>query len=394
MQWYNYLVTRPGKISLLGSEIYKKGKMMVCWQRETRKYGMFDTVDDFLSFLSKTPKKDRCFYEIIMGTEWQKPHFDIDIPGENMTEIGENTIASVLSAIDKVMVDIECTKPYECLVTSAHGKKKRSYHVVLAGVAHVDNKNAKGFYQRVVDEIPSDYREYIDPKLYNPHQQFRILGCTKYKSTRRKKRDTHTDMSYQEAVHLSLASYTKGCSLIPDTAPHDKSYGFDIEQEGEELSSKELKDAMDICRHAFKGRPPFVLKELRGRLLILDRTRPSYCETCDRVHEADNPFAYVSESGDVMFNCRRGDSSRMLGNVNVRDLDERIDDIDFSDDETTNEVNSDERSESSTTTSGAKAKPRPPKPQVQRGKGIMSMMSTMASTPAKRPRTRFGLMNV
>ena len=71
------------------------GKLLVSQTtpNDQRLFSLFDSYLDFNSYQQKFPVNDRCYYELILGDSYQKPHFDIDVSkdqyGEDFVKIAD-----------------------------------------------------------------------------------------------------------------------------------------------------------------------------------------------------------------------------------------------------------------------------------------------------------------
>ena len=146
--------------SLPGSNkpfITKKGK-------QGRIYAFFDSYLEYYEYAQKFNLEDRAFFEIIFGELPQKPHFDIDIdvsefnelyPTDNIDNVAELLRESVVvSCVDvltenNVTVDIQ----RDILLYSSHGPDKRSFHIIINNKCHDGHKEAKAFYEAVMNKV-------------------------------------------------------------------------------------------------------------------------------------------------------------------------------------------------------------------------------------------------
>ena len=80
---------------------------------------------------------------------------------------------------------IETNISRDLLLYSSHGSNKRSWHILINNKCHDGNKEARAFYQAVLVKVRvltnGKYMqsEFIDPGVYSPRQQFRLIGSQK-----------------------------------------------------------------------------------------------------------------------------------------------------------------------------------------------------------------------
>lgn len=308
-----------------------------------RLYAFFDSYLEFYEYMQRFERNERAFYEVIFGELPQKPHFDIDIdrekfelafPGEDIDVAAETLRECVIDGCFEVLreqgVNLDMNR--DVLLYSSHGPNKRSYHVILNNKCHDGNKEAKAFYDAVIIKVNSytegKYRNcnFVDRGVYSPRQQFRLVGCQKWNSGRPKvfyeqfrhgkNQYTHT---YTEDVtdpilkkyviiYESMISFISGCkflpSLIPEKPVNQAQLGDLPDLDGSVVDQclAMLREKMNPC--------PFVIKEVRGHLILLTRKAPSFCPIChqngegNEPHRKEHPYMLVV-GGKVYWDCRR-----------------------------------------------------------------------------------------
>ena len=300
-------------------------------------YAYFDSYLEFYEYMQKFPVSERAFYEIIFGELPQKPHFDIDIdlkdfqdlfPNDDIDKDAEFLLEAVITACIEVLAEnsVILNLERDLLLYSSHGAGKRSYHVIINNKCHDDNKEAKAFYEAVMVKVHAltgnKYvkTNFVDKGVYNPRQQFRLMGCQKQGSNRPKsfyerflyRGVWHTHIYNEDVkdpimkkltiIYESMVSFTSGCVYLPSLVPI-KPVNFnalgdfpDLERGIVEQCLKMLQNKMKDC--------PFSLREVKGHYIILKREASSLCPVCDRVHEAEHPYMYIT-NGRVYWDCRR-----------------------------------------------------------------------------------------
>ena len=300
-------------------------------------FALFKSFLEFAMYCKFIPDNNKYFYEIILGENPQKPHFDIDIDdpeinGEQVKDFLVNAIINVL-ADRGVFISIN-----NILIYTSHGfnnknKYKQSYHVVINNYCHANNVEARAFYEKVLSYVPEDYRIYIDNGVYSPTQQFRIVGSTKINNNRNKTFQKKWDYKGTDVIHQypeeaedvdhetvmqleeSLITFTGNCSFLPTFQPKEKEK---IYEDCEEVVLDEARSALELVASKENTKTdsssfPYIIEDINGPIVELKRVRPSFCQICSRVHEHQNPYLLIiGEEKAVYFHCRRADRNKKL----------------------------------------------------------------------------------
>ena len=370
--WYFRLVPtkpEPGKRPFSSSRSLLKdhpdvaGHLVVCYTPEYlpgqstpfinkkgnqgRLYGYFDSYVDFIPIMQAVSPERRYFYEAISGRAAQKPHFDIDIKSGSAT-FGQKIVDAVLDGCAAVFASVNkvLNPKTDILLYSSHSgaelqnlpdpnpavEGKKSFHLILNNWAHSSNEEASNFYKKVMEQVaiacpeaiaPSGTEPYIDPKVYGPHQLFRLLGSQKPGSNRPKiynpdfywRKTLYSHQPLEDTVQCtfyeSLVSYTTECQILPAfTATKTQMTNGNDPTDFVDLSPALVDECLRLMVSKLED-APFDVREVKGRLIVLDRTRPSYCSICGRTHEADNAFLFVS-NGRVYWKCWRQEEQKSL----------------------------------------------------------------------------------
>lgn len=328
---------------------------------EKRRYfSVFQSFLEFARYNNSIKEDKRNFFETILGNRCQKPHFDIDIdikenPDIDGSEVLENLIDSILDVLSES--DVEIVLAEHILIFNSHGHEKRSYHLVIDSYMHLNNLEAKAFYNEVVSRMTPDYSKFVDKSVYSSKQQFRVLGSQKPGSGRIKvhmdKWKYHDDeIEYlyscepRDEYHKfilqlssSLITNTNGCIALPNFVKVDDSgkmirkyitYGPDgslIETNSsdshidEDLPKDIAMKALNLLAEFAGMTPrdkkfPYRLLNISGGIISLKRIIPSMCRVCERRHENENPYLFViGDEYTVFFNCRRNDKNLKIGKL-------------------------------------------------------------------------------
>lgn len=312
--------------------------LIVCWTPKNQKdgspqrmYGRFNSYLDFYRYYQTAEPK--AFYEIVLGEFAQKPHFDLDLQNVT-TEYADSVVNRLIEAIGVVFkrFNVHWIPENDLLVYSSHGGTKHSYHIILNNHSHGSNLEAKEFYQLIVAEMPPGDRDFVDPAVYSPRQQFRFLGSSKLGAQRPKV----SAMPWNGVVHQyleependeirklmdfeeSLISVTHGCRLLPTFLP-DHPAEFSV-SEHLDITEETAKAAINLLKSKSPNAWPYRPLGIRGGMILLKRVQPSMCRICQRVHHMENPFLTVVTKETefiVYFNCRRSRQSWMVGSIPI-----------------------------------------------------------------------------
>ena len=323
MDWfycYNH-----GEQSLLSNMIVKHGYFPVCKDINGRKsFTTFRSALNLYNYLLKLNEEERCLYEVIRGESLQKPYFDIDmhlnaddgfLSREDKLAIAEQIPSIIEEAIMRLRPMIKRT---DIMVLNSHSKEKISFHIIVARWCFVGCRRNKKFFEQVLEMIPDRWKIFFDQSMYKPVQQFRMYMCTKYGSNRHKRLDpieSHWEIDEHVLVEhenfeifcSSLITHVKGCEILDMDLGEDSEKGSYIERE---CSTDDISRAVSIISKMPYSNC-FRVEKVESSLIVVRRILPSKCKPCseregyEKIHENENPFIYITISGDVCFDCRR-----------------------------------------------------------------------------------------
>jgi hypothetical protein len=288
---------------------------VICWTSPgadatslSRRYGVFASVEALYAFYMKLPPLKRTGFEVILGDFRQKPHFDVDIASADV--LGDNVIELLVDVIVYTFESkgLQLNLSRDLVIYTSHGDTKQSYHVVLPNHAHATNLDAKAFADQVRSHLPQDVRVFVDARVYNPLQQFRLLGSTKVGKNRVKVECaswyyhgtlvTTRPMEGVHALRRSLISATEGCTLLTAWPPPEPSFVPSPMFTGMEHALALLANHPHINIRAFRPK-------MAGSVVHLVRKSPSECVICERVHEHENAFLSFNKDRHVIYSCYR-----------------------------------------------------------------------------------------
>lgn len=342
MDWKHSLYIPGGDKRLYFDYSTERDDFLVCWQKEHRLFGMFESINSFIRFAKTTEKELRCFYEIIMENKWRKPYFDIDINADEMTEDEADDMIETL--IYNINNELESFNVSVIVFSSHVPNKKLSYHIVVDGIKVRSSRETKNFAGKVA---LGNVTRYIDFAVYKPTQQFRILGSRKYGKKNRKTIDYGLCSNFacsdsNELIKRSLVTYTENCvefSSIQEI----------LDTRLTAFNNGDCEDALRLLHTHYPD--TFKVRQYREgtdiSFLELGTRHPYKCKIHNRVHDNENAFLIIKKNkGEssmtrVYFNCRRienGDRHRpqFLGKVSkpkAKNIDVKFSKIDESEEE-------------------------------------------------------------
>ena len=312
INWYSFL-NRKGKDNLLSNEKIEEENIIVCQQLKYRQYAKFKNHIHLRKYMQNTEYNNKCFYELITEKKFRKPYFDIDIDDIKLDE--KIIIDEIILSISKILEDAVI------LIYSSHTKDKISFHIVIGNYYFINNQENKNFYQKVIENLKKETSEYVDSKVYNTVQQFRILGSHKYEKTNVKifREDLSKNFNipdiYKE-LPTAIENYLLISSLVTMTEGAKYLSGYEKKEEIKNIvpengfsSISDLEDILNIFYSVYSYDIFQYLNTIdnNGNLLItFKRLSPSYCNECNRRHEHENPFVTVNGIyRNIFFYCRR-----------------------------------------------------------------------------------------
>lgn len=369
MRWYSYLKSNEDKQgkALLDFETLDDRNIIICQKLEFLSFGKFNNYLDFAKHMLKaTVAENRCYYETIFGNSSQRPYFDIEfytephetdfwLPEEEADESIRCITKSILDELNEIIQVSEDSNALQhnkshILVFTSHAKTKRSYHVVVEGYSVADYKQNKEFHDRVMKRMPDKWKSIVDHSMYKSIQQFRIVGNTKWHSSRYKTLSDELTVNYKLRnkwiprvmpeseehkfiilLENSLITMTSVCTILPNLIKDENKQRFTTPHgstgSGESfynpLTPTDIREALALC-YKFAGLefgdPKFPYSYLKtmesgelSALILLKRHRPSNCAICKRVHENENPYLIIAgENRDVYLDCRRNVDNKKL----------------------------------------------------------------------------------
>ena len=325
LRWYKLLVKPkiPTKcLALFDCEDVSSENVLICQELKYRNFARFRGIHDLIKFTNKVKYSHNCLYEIIRSNYSHKWYADIDIVLEGFgTEKSkcvlpaEETI-EVVKEVKKALLSFLPISEDDIMVASSNGDQKHSYHIVIDKWCLANGEEAKAIYFNVLNIIPVRYRPALD-LLYKSLQQFRLYNSHKFESDRVK--IFRDDLSSWKPIatpidnkHLELLRFTSflvgnisGCSYLPSFVAEKELRSFDKDENN--LNKEDTEKVMSLFRARYKEYSAFSYFCYDKCFITLKRIRPSYCASCQRSHEHENPYLLVvGPEKYIYFDCRRG----------------------------------------------------------------------------------------
>lgn len=337
-RWFKTLTN--GEDSLFNRINVNSDSIIICLERESnnslytdpiKNFAVFNSLFELTKFCADTPFLKRSFYEIIRGNCSQKHYVDIDIElkDDNFVEkyhhsieekinISNVIVQEYISAIIKLKPEIS---PNDILVFNSNSDNKRSYHIVIDRWYFPSATQNKEFFNECMELIPLQHHKYFDDRMYKSIQQFRLYLSTKCGKNRFKKLDSQSTWKYLDEISNQnmLIREIFNASLITSVSNDCRLMNFICREKNENVASRNLENRelnliYDLFSR-FKDANSFEIQPLKGSVIPLKRKCSTFCNICQRVHDNENAFIYLSFDNNLYFNCRRNDSSEILGNI-------------------------------------------------------------------------------
>lgn len=346
MRWFRSLNNQEDKYSLMNTIHLNNKNCIICSETDIRQFTYFRTCFEFFNYAKNIKFENNCFYEVIRGNLPQKPYFDIDISLKDDTDnineenylskeekinIGNKLIICIVNAIKKIHHQI---LDEHILIFNSHGETKRSYHIIVDYWCFPTYKQNKQFYNQVLEFVPKTWQKFCDASIYKSIQQFRTYLSHKWNTNRIKLIDplckwkspnnyvvNCNDVISHDKENMflfinSLINNTDYCSFLPYIVCDEiESFSQELDDIDINLLKKVINSMEDISS--------FKIGKISNSVVSLFRIKPSFCESCNKIHDNENPFVFVNMNNDVYFNCRRGGSSKKIGSLSffgIKDL--------------------------------------------------------------------------
>jgi hypothetical protein len=302
-------------------------------------YGIFKDEVSLYDYMENMDVENRCFYEVILGSQQQKPKFDIDISKGTLTDeehhkIFMRTLSDVFNGIEEVFDDLDTYYDLNnIMLFTSHNENKKSAHIVLDRINVCNNNDAKEFYKQVIKYCPDTYK-YIDSAVYSQLQQFRLFKSSKMGHNRIKE-FIPSFVNKNKLVKYNI-DYIKHYEKLPNTTEEQKEFRkrfkgikiligslinyikyptikFEQKEQKEIIRDKIEDDKIDVVINIIdtKYKNIYTYDKIINGLICIKRIIPSYCNICKRTHNNIDGFIFIKE-GKFYLNCRRNEKSTLL----------------------------------------------------------------------------------
>jgi hypothetical protein len=160
-----------------------------------------------------------------------------------------------------------------------------SYHIIVTNICFLTSSCCEMIANAISDKIMRKYpmvSSLIDTGVYKHVQMFRIEASTKYKQSRWKYISGMDDISPLDMFKKGIITHTDDCHLIDTDVVVDVMTDIGIYTHHEH-SYQRASASKPIPKE-------FTVRKIIGNMVILDRIRPSFCDTCVRVHDHENAY--------------------------------------------------------------------------------------------------------
>jgi hypothetical protein len=335
--WHSSLVN--GEHPLLSKDRrIDKDSLIIARKLEYYGYSIYYPYYTFIHECYKLPLENRCFFEVILGSQSQKPYFDLDIELTKPEFIGWDLEKAKLAVKDLIRSIMEMSTHFpgasgikieDIMVFSSHGKDKFSFHVVIDRWCFPDFMSNKFFCEKVINNMELHLFPAADLRIYTSVRQFRTYMSTKYQKGRTKILESSDLCSWKplswnglssnparrfyQIFFASLVTVTSTCKIIGYELPVSvvKDYG-----EQDDLPEKAVEMINSTVDVIIDG--DYEILNIEGRRIGLKRLKSSYCQLCERIHGdnvrggGDNAFLTVTSDGLVWYHCFRNDPKNRI----------------------------------------------------------------------------------
>jgi hypothetical protein len=333
---YPYLIPQSDKpgISLEDNvpELYRK----FIFTLKKRKYIAVDSHADFYRILLNTPMKERNYYEIIRNGR-QKLHFDIDMKRKEIPDPKFFTLEYAESVKDNLIKGIhEFFSSYvkeplfinnDVIVFTSHGPDRLSYHIIIDNFAFPGPMHCNDITLKIVNNLPDDMKRFIDISVNKSNQQFRMWKSCKEDETSQRFKEIAQDWAFfGKPIHWEprrnndprwswpdLNPYLLGLLYFERTLvshftipPIEVCYQLPSVSTSHKVFTEEIGDIN--LQHLEKLVPHgWIIGQSNDNFVKLNRTHPSVCPLCERIHEKDtqNYLVVIGGPQNVFFKCFR-----------------------------------------------------------------------------------------
>ena len=307
-----------GLLGLLGDDNGDDNTKTFIIRKEKWNGGIYEShdVDSIHKLYERTPKKYKYFHEVILGEHNQKMKYDIDasfdkFPHLTKEKVLNNTIEAILKCYSELDYPLDLN---QIILLDSCGETKLSFHIIIDKYYLSSNLEAKDISIRTQKLMSDELKGVIDIGVYKSIQNFRMVGCTKYKSDRYMelvRKWSHNGQIVENKIEDFISQ-----TLITNTSNCDRMYvciktlnSQVYQEENGNIAMLPESYYESIVSHMFDN--AFTISITPSRV-NLNRISPSHCISCDRVHDSENAILYLKMNGDLMYKCWRGGVAHLI----------------------------------------------------------------------------------
>lgn len=325
---YYYLVAnerRPNE-SLIENDHQWRQKFIFTWKKTP--FIAVNNPIDFYNIFNETKPDQRNYYEIIREG-WQKLHFDLDLKHKNMDTPTLKYAELTKDYLIKSIVEYFSTNVKELfsiqndiMLFTSHGQDRYSYHIIVDSFAFPSPNHCKEVTKKVIATLPAEMRKFVDFSVNKRNQQFRMWRNCKENEKSRRFKDLSVTWNYFDQpiqwqprigndtrwlnpqyhdyliFERTLVGYFSYSPFLVDFELPKLTFISEVCEENLEIDTRAVNSLIPAgWRLTSAHSPYFNVKS------ISDDTP---CLLCDRVHEHENQYIYVSPGKqNVFFKCHR-----------------------------------------------------------------------------------------
>lgn len=262
---------------------------------------IFNSYQEFKQYHQSLP--DSHHYEVISGK--QCLYFDFD----GKTPVTERDFAEFCEVTISTLANIKIG----IFIFSSLGFEKYSYHILVRGIYLENHTECDFLAKMIISQLNpnNELRKSFDSTIYTSRRNFRLLGSRKINSTRVKKFhnnifNTEGFVPPSDLLRLSFVTNIEGCvkydCQIQTFDLDDTKSTHVIEWDNDKVNKVNL-----FLNNNYKD--VFEISGYKNNMMLLKRKKPAYCNLCERVHHAENAYAY-QQGKKFYFVCRRAENSK------------------------------------------------------------------------------------
>lgn len=284
---------------------------------------------DFINLYNKIPKENRHFYEIIDNN--CKFFLDLDAKYEEIEKEKWNIWVEEIK-YEMITIIYKLTqKNIEIIEFESLGnlnENKYSSHLIVKDF-NLTMHQCDNLCKFIIKEMNIEKTKIIDNTIYNNWRSLRIQGCTKIDSKRIKQlKNINTDNIKIEGLVTNLENTISFNTFnvnfvfnneIPKTIYYKNTniYNNSFNIKKYRYTNKDVEFVKNnyIKLELFMNKwhnmtRNFITYKINNNIIMYKKFLPYNCNSCNRIHENQNPYIYV-ELDQIYFDCRRSNNKKV-----------------------------------------------------------------------------------